>query len=155
LRCYQNRELEEEDCRADEAQHRAAKANQRGEDSDSEDDEVVVEAGAFVFRDEGKANKWSFDMRKRIMKLLMLNVAPSNIGSVMEVFGDGQPFVYPSEWFMREMRSELRIVVEALAARAAADQNVRSPFHVMLSMPSQTHLLTHVHYSGHLATDRV
>lgn len=108
-----------------------------------------------MFRDEGKANKWSVEMRKRIMKLLMLNVAPSNIGSVMEVFGDGQPFVYPSEWFMREMRSELRIVVEALAARAAADPNVRSPFHVMLSMPSQTHFLTHAHFSGHLATNRV
>jgi hypothetical protein len=60
-------------------------------------------------------------MRKRIMNLFMIDIAPSNIGSVMRIFSDGQATVYPSNWLMRKMRSELRVVVEALEARVAAE----------------------------------
>jgi hypothetical protein len=115
LRYYQNKELEEEDRLEEETGCR------KTEDEDYDD--IVLEVGDFTFRDEGKTNKWSYDLRLRIMKLLIIGLSPSQIGPTMQVFSS-TPIIVPSDRFMREIRSEMRIVTEALAARAAADPDV-------------------------------
>ena len=63
-------------------------------------------------------------MRRRIVKFLVIGVQPAQIGPTLEAVMDTN-VILPSVRFMRQMRSEMRIIVETLAAYAAADPEVR------------------------------
>ena len=69
---------------------------------------------------------WGFKMRQMIVKLLVVGLSPAQIGPAITTI-NGSSFILPSDRFMRQMRSEMRIIVETLAARAAADPEVRIP----------------------------
>ena len=67
--------------------------------------------------------KWRYPVRRQIIELLCAGSHPSQIGTIMTIMG-GDDVLVPSERFMRRMRNEMCIVVETLAARAAADPDV-------------------------------
>ena len=70
-------------------------------------------------------------MRRKIVEYLCMGAHPSQIGSLIAI-SEGPDVLVPSNRFMRRMRNEMRIVVETLAARAAADPDVGSPFFFLL-----------------------
>jgi len=90
------------------------------------DGDVVEEWREVETAGSNGTKTWQFDMRKRIIQLLAVGINPSMIGTVLEAARpDGSPaIIMPSVSFTRAMRSEMRIVVETLAARAAADPDV-------------------------------
>ena len=78
-------------------------------------------------------------MRKAIIQLLGIGLTPAQVGPAMCVGqmmgargagegagaeGAGSDFTVPGDRFIRAMRNELRIIVEALAARVAADPDM-------------------------------
>jgi hypothetical protein len=119
LRFYQDKEMRDEESLEEEAQARAQSGSkQRSEDGD---EEVIFDVD---FHDEDKSNKWGVKMRRRIVKLLVIGVPPAQIGPTLKAVMDTY-VISPSVRFMRQMRSEMRIIVETLAAYAAADPEVR------------------------------
>jgi hypothetical protein len=52
-----------------------------GDDGDAR---IDVDVGGFKFRDDGKANKWPYMFRLRVMKLLMIGISPSQIGPTVQ-----------------------------------------------------------------------
>jgi hypothetical protein len=63
-------------------------------------------------------------MRQMIVYLLVIGLSPDQIGpTVMTTMGSC--FILPSDRFMRQMYFEMRIIVETLAARTAADIDMR------------------------------
>lgn len=102
-------------------------------------------------KDERKANKWGYEMRLRIMKLLIIGLSPAQIGPTIQVFNE-EPLILPSERFIRDLRGEMRIIVETLAARAAADPAVSCCVYGIREM---TLMKLCEHALGYLEADRV
>ena len=71
-----------------------------------------------------RSTAWGFTMRKKVIQLLVAGTSPSAVATVMRICIGDEKVKYPNERFMRNMRREMRGVVEMLAARAAADPNV-------------------------------
>jgi len=76
------------------------------------------------FHVEDKSRKWGVEMRKRIVKPQVIGLSPAQIGPTLKA-AMSTDVILPSLRFMRQMRSEMRIIVETLAAYAAADPAVR------------------------------
>ena len=120
LRYYQDKEMRDEEALEEESQSRAKSgSDHRSEDGDEEN---IFDVD---FHDEDKSNKWGVKMRRRILKLLVIGVPPAQIGPTLKAVMDTN-VILPSVRFMRQMRSEMRIIVETLAAYAAADPEVRT-----------------------------
>ena len=120
IRFYQDKEMREEEALEEESQARAESGSKdRSKDGD---EEKIFDVD---FHDEDKSNKWGVKMRKRIVKLLVIGVPPAQIGPTLRAVMDTN-VILPSDRFMRQMRSEMRIIVETLAAYAAADPEVKS-----------------------------
>jgi hypothetical protein len=120
-----------------------------------EGDEEVIFDVDFDLHDEGKSNMWGFKMRQMIVKLLVVGLSPAQMGPAITTI-TGKSFRLPLDRFMRQMRSEMRIIVETLAARAAADPRFESPtrsiyFHSILSSSLSTN---HVAL-GYMAAARI
>ena len=119
LRYYQDKEMRDEEALEEESKARAESGSKhRSKDGD---EEKIFDVD---FHDEDKSNKWGVQMRKRIVKLQVIGLSPAQIGPTLRAAMDTN-VILPSVRFMRQMRSEMRIIVETLAAYAAADPEVR------------------------------
>ena len=126
LRFYQDKEMREEEALEElEESTKASAQSGRKRQAEEGDEEVIFDVD-FDLHDEGKSNMWGFKIRQMIVKLLVVGLSPAQIGPTITTI-TGKPICLPSDRFMRQMRSEMRIIVETLAARAAADPEVRIP----------------------------
>ena len=126
LRFYQDKEMREEEALEELEESTKASAHSGSKRQAEEGDEEVIFDVDFDLHDEGKSNMWGFKIRQMIVKLLVVGLSPAHIGPTITTI-TGKSICLPSDRFMRQMRSEMRIIVETLAARAAADPEVRIP----------------------------
>ena len=111
LRYYQDKEMRDEEALEEESQARADSGRKhRSEDGD---EEKIFDVDFHV---EDKSRKWGVEMRKRIVKLQVIGLSPAQIGPTLKaaMYTD---VILSSLRFMRQMRSEMRIIVKKCGLR--------------------------------------